>query len=158
MIPNFDPRFILPRLALLVRSQDHLLFSANLAPGPDYAAGVRQVLPQYDNPLTRDWLMTFLVDLGLGEDDGEMTFEIEDDPSGSGLKRIAAVFRFSRSRRIRLDADEIEYPGGTRLRLFYSFRYTPELARSLLQQHGLHVVQEWLTASEEEGVFLCRRN
>src|SRR5262249_45414767 len=36
MIPNFEPELILPRLANLVRGQDLLLFSANLAPGPDY--------------------------------------------------------------------------------------------------------------------------
>jgi len=76
MIPNFEPQLILPRLAALVRPADHLLFSANLAPGSDYAAGVRQVLPLYDNALTRDWLMTFLTDLGVERDDGELRFSI----------------------------------------------------------------------------------
>src|ERR1700690_1419362 len=54
MIPNFEPRDILPKLALLVRPGDFLLFSANLAPGKNYADGVKKILPQYDNPLTRD--------------------------------------------------------------------------------------------------------
>ncbi|MEI9863653.1 MAG: hypothetical protein WDN00_03665 [Limisphaerales bacterium] len=45
MIPNFEPQNILPKLASLVRPKDYLLFSANLAPGKDYAAGVRKVLP-----------------------------------------------------------------------------------------------------------------
>ena len=66
MIPNFEPQIILPKLASLVRPKDILLFSANLAPGKNYAAGLKKVLPQYDNPLTRDWLMTFLRDLGVG--------------------------------------------------------------------------------------------
>src|ERR1700733_2691200 len=65
MIPNFEPQQILPKLAALVRPKDFLLFSANLAPGKNYAAGVKKVLPQYDNPQTRDWLMTFLLDLGV---------------------------------------------------------------------------------------------
>ena len=60
MIPNFEPQEILPKLASLIRPEDFLLFSANLAPGDDYAAGVKKILPQYDNVLTRDWLMTFL--------------------------------------------------------------------------------------------------
>ena len=71
MIPNFEPQIILPRLASLVRPKDFLLFSANLAPGNNYAAGVKKVLPQYDNPLTRDWLMTFLLDLGVERNDGQ---------------------------------------------------------------------------------------
>ena len=77
MIPNFEPQIILPKLASLVRPKDFLLFSANLAPGADYAAGVKKVLPQYDNPLTRDWLMTFLDDLGVERNDGKLRFKIE---------------------------------------------------------------------------------
>ena len=65
MIPNFEPQVILPKLASLVRPADFLLFSANLAPGKNYAAGMKKILPQYDNAPTRDWLMTFLLDLGV---------------------------------------------------------------------------------------------
>src|SRR5476651_172321 len=59
MIPNFEPQDILPKLASLIRSEDFLLFSANLAPGNNYAADVKKVLPQYDNLPTCDWLLTF---------------------------------------------------------------------------------------------------
>ena len=97
MIPNFEPQVILPRLAGLVRPADYLLFSANLAPGADYAAGVQRILPLYDNALTRDWLMTFLLDLGVEANDGELRFAVEDDPAGSGLKRVAAYFQFDPS-------------------------------------------------------------
>ena len=65
MIPNFEPQVILPRLAGMIRPEDYLLLSANLAPGADYAAGVQRILPLYDNTLTREWLMTFLLDLGV---------------------------------------------------------------------------------------------
>jgi len=95
MIPNFEPQVILPRLAALLRPEDCLLFSANLAPGVDYAAGVRRILPLYDNALTRDWLMTFLLDLGVEAGDGELGFAVEDDPAGSGLKRVTASFRLA---------------------------------------------------------------
>ena len=49
MIPNFEPEEILPRLASLIRPKDLLLFSANLAPGNNYSAGMKKILPQYDN-------------------------------------------------------------------------------------------------------------
>ena len=74
MIPNFEPQIILPRLAGLLRPSDYLLFSANLAPGPDYALGVQRILPLYDNELTREWLMTFLLDLGVELVDGKLKF------------------------------------------------------------------------------------
>src|SRR5271170_2422505 len=76
MIPNFEPQEILPKLASMVRPKDFLLFSANLAPRKNYAAGMGKILPQYDNPQTHDWLMAFLLDLGIEKSDGELKFEI----------------------------------------------------------------------------------
>jgi L-histidine Nalpha-methyltransferase len=154
MIPNFEPGMILPKLAGLLRRGDLLLFSANLAPGPDYAAGMRRVLPQYDNALTRDWLMTFLLDLGVERTDGNLRFKIE---GRRGFKRIAADFWFTRTRRLEAYGRGFEFRRGQTLRLFFSYRYTPALTRSLLQQHGLRVLGEWIAGSGEEGAFLCRR-
>jgi len=154
IIPNFEPGDILPKLAALLRPEDWLLFSANLAPGPDYAAGVLQVLPQYDNPLTRDWLLTFLLDLGVERGDGEMRFAVEES---NGLKRIAARFHFTRARQVEIGHDPFDFAAGETVQLFFSYRYTPTLARTALQAHGLNVESQWITQSEEEGVFLCRR-
>jgi L-histidine Nalpha-methyltransferase len=93
MIPNFEPDVSLPRLSELLRVEDWLLFSANLSPGADYDAGVRKILPLYDNARTRDWLMTFLTDLGVELDDGEIQFGIEDAPmiGGNSLAARGAV-------------------------------------------------------------------
>ena len=182
MIPNFEPGQILPKLASLVRPKDFLLFSANLAPGKNYAAGVEKVLPQYDNPLTRDWLMTFLLDLGVERNDGEIHFKTETCSSrcekaptfrsisakkkqrlltssptmeAFELKRIVAGFQFTRSRRIEVDNEVFGFRARDTIRLFFSYRYTPLLVRKLLGRHGLEVREQWITKSEEEGVFLC---
>jgi uncharacterized SAM-dependent methyltransferase len=155
MIPNFEPQIILPKLASLVRPKDFLLFSANLAPGKNYAAGVRKVLPQYDNSPTRDWLMTFLFDLGIGCGDGKLAFAIEG--GGLGLKRAVARFHFNRRSRIQIESEQFEFRRGESIRLFFSYRYTPVLVRKILARHSLEVLDQWITQSEEEGVFLCRR-
>jgi len=157
MIPNFEPAQILPRLASLVRRGDALLFSANLAPGSDYNAGVQRILPQYDNEPTRDWLMTFLLDLGVGRSDGELQFCVQEFPPGIGLKRIEANFHFTIPRTIEIESEKFEFEGGSTIRLFFSYRYTPQLVRRLLGEHGIEVQEQWITKSEEEGVFLCRR-
>ncbi len=156
MIPNFAPQDILPKLAALVRPQDGLLFSANLGPGKNYAAGVKTVLPQYDNKLTRDWLLTFLTDLGVARGDGELLFKIKDDVA-NGLKRITADFQFARLCRIHLASEAFHFRAGETLQLFFSYRYTPERVRKMLARHGLEVREEWIAESGEEGVFLCRR-
>jgi L-histidine N-alpha-methyltransferase len=157
MIPNFEPELILPKLSTLLRSHDLLLFSANLAPGTDYAAGVRKVLPLYDNALTRDWLMSFLFDLGIEPEDGEISFRIEDDPNTAGLKRIAAYFQFNRNREISIEDEQFQFGPEKPIRLFFSYRHTPKIVRSLLGDSGIDVVDEWIAKSEEEGVFLCKR-
>jgi uncharacterized SAM-dependent methyltransferase len=155
MIPNFEPQIILPRLASLIRRGDFLLFSANLAPGSDYAAGVHRILPLYDNELTHDWLLTFLFDLGVEKKDGRLDFVVEDDRSG--LKRIAVYFRFVRSRKIVVGSESFQFRRGDSIRLFFSYRYTPALVCQLLARQRLTVLGQWVTKSQEEGVFLFGR-
>lgn len=156
MIPNFEPQMILPKLTSLIRPKDYLLFSANLAPGKNYAAGVKKILPQYDNPPTRDWLMTFLLDLGVEQGDGDLRFSIEDGQFD--LKRVTARFHFRRRRRVEVESETFEFRHGESFQLFFSYRYTPALVRKLLGEHGLEVRDEWITKSAEEGVFLVRRS
>ncbi len=157
MIPNFPPQLILSRLAGLLRPQDSLIFSANLAPGPDYVQGIQHILPLYDNQLTREWLVAFLYELGADEADGKARFVIEDCPEGTALKRIAAYFDFTRACTLKVEDREFAFAAGDSIRLFFSYRHTPEHVAGLLVGHGLKVEQQWVTQSEEEGVFLCRR-
>jgi uncharacterized SAM-dependent methyltransferase len=153
MIPNFEPKVILPKLASMTQPKDVLLFSANLAPGEEYAAGTKLILPQYDNALTRDWLLTFLMDLGISNTDGTLAFKIED--ARDNLKRIAAHFHFKRVRQIEIGDRSFTFKSGESIRLFFSYRYTPDRIRVLLSSYRLRVHEQWITDSGEEGVFLC---
>ena len=82
-----------------------------------------------------------------------MSFVIEDMPLG--LKRIAAYFRFSRRRTLTVAGKTFAFRAGHSIRLFFSYRHTPELVRRLLARLSFDVVDQWITESEEEGVFLC---
>jgi L-histidine N-alpha-methyltransferase len=161
MIPNFEPDEILPKLAALIRKKDFLLFSANLAPGKNYSAGVQKILPQYDNPLTRDWLLTFLFDLGVERGDGDLRFIIETNSKvatvAEKLKRVVAKFHFVRARKILVEGESFSFRVGDSIRLFFSYRYTPELVEKILARYGLQVQKKWITNSAEEGIFLCRK-
>lgn len=155
MLPNFEPGGALKLFAGLLRTGDHLLLSANLAPGPNYDDGIKKIFPLYDNALTREWLMTFLLDLGVERTDGEIRFIVEEIPSD--LKRIAAYFDFKHERRIAVGEEHFTFSIGESIRLFFSYRYTPERLGRLLKQHGIATSDQWITKSEEEGVFLCER-
>lgn len=157
MLPSLEPEMVLPKLAALARPGEYLLCSANLAPGDHYRKGVEQVLPQYDNGLTRDWLWTFLSDLGIEPGDGSLAFCIEEHPAVLGLLRIAADVRFLRHQVVRLDSEEFVFRPGDVFRLFYSYRHTPDLVESLLMPHGFQIVDQWISPCGEEGVFLARR-
>ena len=154
MLPNFEPNAIVPKIAALLDRGDYLLCSANLAPGTDYAKGVHAVLPQYANPLTIEWLMTFLVDLGVRKDAGMVEWSIE--PS-SGLFRVAAHFRFAEEIRVTYSNHVFKFAQGDTIRLFFSYRYTPYLLEKLLGSQSLRVTNQWITRSGEEGVFLCQK-
>jgi uncharacterized SAM-dependent methyltransferase len=154
MIPNFEPSLILPRLAALAGREDWLLLSANLIPSHDDAA-MHRILPGYDNPLTRDWLTTFLFDLGFTPEDGDLRFAIAQ--SDAGHRRIVAHFYLSKGRALTVEGETFAFKAGERIRLFFSCRYTPDQIRALLAAEKLQVRQQWIAASGEEGVFLCQK-
>jgi L-histidine N-alpha-methyltransferase len=155
VIPNFVPSTLLPQVAKLLRVDDLLLLSANLAATADYEEGVAAVLPQYDNELTRDWLITFLLDIGFDNADGELIFKIETD--AQKLRRIAAYYHLHRDRNVCVYGEPIQFSAGERIRLFFSYRHTVGTISSALAEHQIEVVRHWTNRSGEEGVFLCRR-
>jgi SAM-dependent methyltransferase len=157
MLPNFEPEFIFGRMASWLRPGDRLLFSANLAPGPDLEAGVRAVLPQYDNPETKAWLRTLLEDHGVSADCGSVVFHIEPVHGFPGCARIAADWVVSQSSELVLDGESFPLLPGERLRLFFSCRHTPGSIEFGLRSHGLRLAQSWIAGSGEEGVFYVER-
>ena len=157
MLPNFEPEFIFGRMASWLRPGDRLLFSANLAPGPDLEAGVRAVLPQYDNPETKAWLRTLLEDHGVSTDCGSVVFHIEPVHEFPGCARIAADWVVSQSSELVLDGESFPLLPGERLRLFFSCRHTPGSIEFGLRSHGLRLAQSWIAGSGEEGVFYVER-
>ncbi len=157
MLPNFEPDDILGRLGRLLRNDDLLLCSANLAPGDDYEAGIRQVLPQYDNAATREWLATLPNDLGIDIDPGDIEFEIgacEDCPA---VQRIEATCPIATDTAVNLGSAKIPFQAGERLRLFYSCRYTSSLLAEVLMRHGLRIEDQCVSHSAEEGVYSVRK-
>ena len=154
MIPNLEPDVILPRLAELLLEGDQLLLSANLAPGDDYRGGVEVVLPQYDNAETRDWLLSFLVGLGVSATEGRLRFGIEEIDE---LLRIVADFEFSESLELSIGGESCEFAAGRALRLFFSYRHTEQTLAKRLAKHSLTIAASQIDSSAEEGVFRVER-
>jgi uncharacterized SAM-dependent methyltransferase len=154
LLPNVEPAAIFPCMATLARPSDFLLVSANLAPGPDYGAGVQRVMPGYDNPETRRWLLTFLEDLGIATDAGALRFSVEDGEAG--LKRIVADYTFAQPQMLEVHSERFEFKTGETIRLFFSYRYTPALLEEIAGRYGFQVARKWITKTDDEGIFLLR--
>jgi L-histidine Nalpha-methyltransferase len=155
-VHNFEPELIFSRLASLLQPQDVLLFSANLAGEVSSAELIsKNILPQYENELTFDWLFQFLSDLGLSSEDGVMQGKVESSPVDPDLWRIALYYVLAADRSIRLEGERFDFRAGESLRLFYSYRYTPQKISEWLSRAQLNCVQQWVSPCE--GVFLCAR-
>ena len=145
IIPNFPPNEILPQLRALLKPEDRLLFSANLAPD-----GITSILPQYDNAPTREWLSEFPRTHGAGK--GEVKIKIERD---GPLDRIAANFYFTETCTMNANDKQFDFIAGDTLRLFVSYRYTLQSLAETLASHNIVIENAFLSDSGEEGVFVC---
>ena len=145
ILPNFPPNEILPQLRALSKPEDRLLISANLAPN-----GMAAILPQYDNVPTREWLAEFPRTHGAGE--GAVNINIKQD---GPLEHIAAHFAFEEACVMNADGEQFTFRPGDDLRLFVSYRYTQQSLGETLSLHGIVIEHSFLSANQEEGVFLC---
>ncbi|HVK57311.1 MAG TPA: L-histidine N(alpha)-methyltransferase [Candidatus Kapabacteria bacterium] len=157
-IHNFWPLDILRSVTYPVRSQDHLLIGANLAPTANYENVLQEILAQYDNAATRNWLWGALSELAIDANDGQLEFSLVPADSLPSLKRIQADFVFGRARQLNFFGERIDFNAGEKLRIFYSYRYTADHIRGFLNQARLEMTEEWITSNEQEGLFLCRRS
>jgi len=146
IIPNFPPKDILPRLRLLLRNEDFLLVSANLAPD-----SIEAILSQYDNDTTRKWLSEFPKSHGAGE--GEVKITVESD---GNLQYICAYYHFQESCTMKANGEIFKFRSKDVLQLFVSYRYTIDSLTNALKSHGIDVKQFFQSANREEGVFLCK--
>jgi len=98
-----------------------------------------------------------LLDSGFERCDGRIAFGVESAPADTVLKRIVAGFQLERNRKIEIDSENFSFSAGESVRLFFSYRHTPSLVESLLAANELIVLDQWITSSQEEGVFLATR-
>jgi hypothetical protein len=157
LLPNFEPDVFLPKLRSWLRENEVVLLSANLMPADeDPDAAMRRILPQYDNPEARSWLLRFASDWGWENDLDFSTYVMRVESQGA-LRRFVATIRWARDAELNLGGTDtkLRVRESEPLRLFFSYRYTPESLAATLQKHGLVLGHGHISSSGEEGVFAC---
>lgn len=157
MLPNFPPDQIMPILNNFLQQGDLLLISANLAPGDNYLQGIQKIFEQYDNELTKDWLMTILIDAGINQEDGKIKSYIENDLKNQDLKRIGIHFELENDLNLELEDQLIQWKNGDKVQLFFSYRYNTPMIQKTLNQYSIDILDYWEDANQEEGIYLCQK-
>jgi uncharacterized SAM-dependent methyltransferase len=154
MIPNFAYRTFLPYLRRLMRPADILLLSANLSPLP-YPDSVPHILPQYDNPFARVWFGGLLDSLGFAATDLPVTVQARPLSADGQVWQIHADAQCQQQVHLTLYDEHFAFDAGDRLQLFFSNRFTPQIMPQILAEAGFVVIETFLSASQEEGIYLC---
>ena len=141
VLPNLSPLPLLKRIARFLSPEDLLLFSANLAPGTKGRSGSLRVLPQYDNPPTREWLEAAVAQFRPRLPKGRLEFGIFSDPQQKSLARIEARWISQRKT----------------LTVFSSRRPTSSQVEAWIRTARLRKAARYLDPLGEEGVWLVAR-
>lgn len=150
VVSTLGPGTLEPALSLLAPG-DLLMVSANLLP---HRTGARDdVMAQYDNGPTREWLGAVLGDIGV-VDPGDITFRWSMDAAGAEV--IVGEVTPSTMQVADVAGVIVDLPAGRPVRVLQSFRHTPTGLHSMLRRAGVDVMATAVSPSGEEGVALAR--
>ncbi|RFC45726.1 MAG: hypothetical protein DVB28_000429 [Verrucomicrobia bacterium] len=159
--PNFLPSTLFKRLSSLMREEDALLLSANLAPldasaetEAAYLAACDAILPQYNNPETLLWLGQVLVDWGIKAHLGQPRFHLQ---SFDNILGFCLQCPWLSNARFDWENEPFAARAGDLLQLFFSLRYTPKRLAETLLRFGLQLGTGHTTPCRQEGVWRVHR-
>ena len=99
-----------------------------------------------------------LASVGITKEDGEVSFECRRDERHEGLYQIARRFRAERDIHATVSGEEIVLERGERLSMNFSYLYTRQAFRWLLEEHGaLQVHDEVVSPDGRFVVSVCSR-
>ncbi len=154
MLPNFDYPIFLPYVQRLMRPADRLLISANLSPLP-YPDACAHIVPQYDNPLAHAWFAGLLESLGFPMPQVHIAVQAAPLHRDGHIWQIRAFATFEQPVTITVYEESFTCTPDEPLQLFFSTRFTPQVMPRVLADAGLRVIETFLSASQEEGIYLC---
>ena len=141
VLPNLNPLPLLRSIRRLMKKDDLLLFSANLAPGQSSHTGALRILPQYDNRPTRNWLEAAILRYRPKLPKGHLEFGVFPDSKQKTLAQIEA--RWISLRKIHT--------------VFSSRRPTSSQVEAWIRSAHMRKLERYLDSLGEEGLWLVTR-
>ena len=147
----FDPLAEIRYVAQCMKPPDRLIIDGEIY---DEKAS----LARRDNPSMRQFLSALLASIGIGDNDGEIGFNLKHDDRQVGLHLIARYFRAGRDLSAIVAGRQIELERGERIGLNFQYTYTPESFRWLLRkQGGLEIAKEYRSPDGRFLTAVCRK-
>ncbi len=140
VLPNLNPLPLLRSIRRLMKKDDLLLFSANLAPGQSSHTGALRILPQYDNRPTRNWLEAAILRYRPKLPKGHLEFGVFPDSKQKTLARIEA--RWISLRKIHT--------------VFSSRRPTSSQVEAWIRSAQMRKLERYIDSLGEEGLWLVQ--
>ncbi|HUI55370.1 MAG TPA: L-histidine N(alpha)-methyltransferase [Bryobacteraceae bacterium] len=148
---SFDPLAEIRYVAQCMKPEDRLIIDGELH-------DERLSMERRDNPAARRFVSTLLASVGIGDDGGEIRFNLKRDNRHSGLHLITRSFRAERDLSATVAGQEIPLQRGERIGMNFQYTYTPEAFRWLLsQQGGLEILAEYRSPDARFLTAVCRR-
>ena len=140
VLPNLNPLPLLRSIRRLMKKDDLLLFSANLAPGQSSHTGALRILPQYDNRPTRNWLEAAILRYRPKLPKGHLEFGVFPDSKQKTLAQIEA--RWISLRKIHT--------------VFSSRRPTSSQVEAWIRSAQMRKLERYIDSLGEEGLWLVQ--
>lgn len=150
LIPNLEPPAFLKLLQKWKMKNG--VMSVNLAS----ERKMKEILLQYDNLLTKQWLSLLPQDLGFTVRPGEIEIMWRPCPHFPEFCRIEANYCLRENTDVYFAGENFSFEKGEKIQLFYSYRYTKDQLASWLKLAGVEILESWIASSQEEGVFWLR--
>ncbi|MDZ4742683.1 MAG: L-histidine N(alpha)-methyltransferase [Verrucomicrobiota bacterium] len=155
--PNFQQVDFFNLLKKSFLHFDHVVFSANLAPGDDYEKGVRKIFTQYDNPETRDWFLEFLGSLGIRAQKKALEFSIRKFLRPLPHYAICVNYIFPEKTALSLYGQRVSFKKGESLDIFHSFRHTLQTLKGFSLLSQLTITREQVSPDQQEALLSVQK-
>src|SRR5579872_6145584 len=147
----FDPLAEIRYIAQCMKPDDRLIIDGELY-------DEKTSMGRRDNPSSRKFVSALLASVGIGNDGGDIGFNLKRDDRREGLFLITRYFRAERDLSATVAGQEIPLERGERIGMNFQYAYTPEAFRWLLtDQGGLQILKEYRSPDARFLTAMCRK-
>lgn len=148
---SFDPLAEIRYVAQCMKSGDVFIVDGELY--HEQASMARRA-----HPAVHNFLSALLRGVCIEKEDGEIRFEPKIDERRPELYQIMRIFRVDRDLTVSVNGEPVALERGERIRLNFTYSYSPESFRRLLrEQGGFEIEREYRSADGRFLTAVCRK-